>query len=220
MDSGVKRWMHDQGSLRFWALLLIVGGFILTAANLGLLDWLDDWMWAVLAIVGGAAFVYYYLTTPRNWWALIPGFALAALGVSMLAGDAGGPLFLGILGAGFATVYATDRSHWWAVIPGGVLITLAFVAYLDESGSGFDTGWIFFLGIAATFFALAFLKGPDDRRWALYPAIGALGLALVTVVNEAAKGYVLPVLLVGVGAYLLLRRDDRRNTRTLTHRTE
>jgi hypothetical protein len=216
--SQVKDWTLRQGRLRTWAYVLIAGGVFLLAANLGLLEWMSRWVWAVVFLGAGAGFLVYSRTIPRHWWAIIPAFTLAALGVSILTGDSGGPLFLGIVGVGFAAVYLSDREHWWALIPAGVLLTLAVVAYIDDSTLGYDTGWLFFLGIAATFFLLGLLpKGSGGQRWALYPALGALGLALVTVLTGTVSELVLPVMLVVAGAFMLVRRDSGRRRSALHH---
>src|SRR5690606_20159035 len=61
---------------RQWAYLLIVGGLVLLAMQLGRLGWLSDWLWAAVFLAGGAAFAYQYRVDPQRWWALIPGAAL------------------------------------------------------------------------------------------------------------------------------------------------
>src|SRR5690606_11552027 len=80
---------------RQWAYLLIVGGLVLLAMQLGWLGWLSDWLWAAVFLAGGAAFAYQYRVDPQRWWALIPGAALAAIGVTFLTGAVGGAYFLG-----------------------------------------------------------------------------------------------------------------------------
>lgn len=121
------------------------------------------------------------------WWALLPGFGLLALGAATLSsGAASAPLFLGFLGAGFAAAYRAERRRWWAILPAGVLWTLALVAWLGETRPGSQVGWVFFLGLAATFGALFSLPGAQRQRWALYPALGTLALALLVFVVSGA----------------------------------
>lgn len=118
------------------------------------------------------------------WWALLPGFGLLALGAATLSsGAASGPLFLGFLGAGFAAAYRAERRRWWTILTAGVLWTLALVSWLGETRPGSQVGWVFFLGLAATFGALFSLPGAQWQRWALYPALGTL---VVFVVSGAA----------------------------------
>ena len=55
---------------RQWAYLLIVGGLVLLAMQLGWLGWLSDWLWAAVFLAGGAAFAYQYRVDPQRWWEL------------------------------------------------------------------------------------------------------------------------------------------------------
>lgn len=193
---------------RLLAALLIGGGLFLLAANFGLLGWVASWLWAVLFLVCGTAFLIAYRDDRARWWALLPGFGLLALGAAVLAPEnAGGGLFLGLVGAGFAAVYLTDRRRWWAVLPAGALLTLALVAWLDASRPGFDAGWLFFLGLAATFGLLFWLpEGEGKQRWALFPALGALGLAALTVAASGIGTTLFPLLLIALGTLLLWRQ--------------
>ncbi len=163
---------HNRSKLL--AILLIGGGFFLLAANLGWLGLFANWLWALLFLVGGVAFLYLYRIDKARWWALIPGFGLLGLGAAALVrGDARGSFFLGLTGAGFAAVYLGDRQRWWTIIPAGSLFTLALVAWLEGAWIGFDAGWLFFLGLAATFGTLVALpEGRGKQRWAIYPALG------------------------------------------------
>jgi hypothetical protein len=192
---------------RSWAYLLVVGGLLLLAAQLGWLSWMTSWLWAALFLAGGAFLLLLFRREPAHWWALIAGAQLAGIGLTILAGDIGGAVFLGTFGAGFAAVYVTGRERWWAIIPAGVLLTLASVAWLDVRAPSWDGGWLFFAGIAVTFGLLAVLPEQQGRhRWAIYPAIGATLLTLVTLLSGAVSSVVLPLLLVATGAYLLWRR--------------
>lgn len=132
------------------AALVIVGvSFLLF--NPGWLEWVASWLWAALFFAAGALFLSHYRRNSRAWWALLPAFGLLALGAAALgSGAASGPLLLGFLGAGFTAVYRAERRRWWALLPVGVLWTLALVAWLGETRPGFEVGWVFFLGLAAT----------------------------------------------------------------------
>lgn len=199
-----------------WAWLLIAGGLALLATQLGWVGRLNDWLWALLFLGGGAAFFYHFSTSRRDWWALIPAAALAAIGVSILGGAAGGAYFLGVLGIGFALVYLTGHERWWAIIPAGVLITLAVVAWTDARFPRLDTGWLFFLGLAATFGLLYLLPASQGgQRWAVFPALAALALVLVTVLSGAVSGVVFPLALIFAGAYLLWRRGSTPRSPTV-----
>ncbi len=207
----------DQGN-RKWAALLIVGGLVLLAAQLGWVGWVSDLLWAVLFLAAGGVLVYHARTAPENWWALIPGAALAGIGAVFLTGQLGGAYFLGVLGLGFLAVYVTGRERWWAVIPAGTLLTLATVTWLDVRVPRFDVSWLFFLGLAATFGALYYLPDPRSRqRWAMFPALACLGLAAVIALSGEVTGIVFPVALILAGAYLLWRRGSTGGRPTAPH---
>jgi hypothetical protein len=191
---------------RSWAYLLVGGGLLLLAAQLGWLGWMNSWWWAALFLAGGAYFLLLFRKEPARWWAVVAGAQLAGIGVTFLAGDVGGAFFLATFGAGFVAVYATGRQRWWAIIPAGVLLTLATLAWLNVRAPSWDTGWLFFVGIAVTFGLLVVLPEQQGRhRWAVYPAAGALVLTALTVLSGAISGVVLPLVLVAVGAFLLWR---------------
>ncbi|ADI14909.1 hypothetical protein [Truepera radiovictrix] len=193
------------------AALLIGVGVLFLAANLGLLAWASAWLWALLFLGLGAAFWLVYREDRTRWWALLPAFALFALGLATLVpGAASGGLFLGLIGVGFAALYRDDRRRWWALIPAGVLLTLGVVAWLDASALGaalgVDAGAALFLGLAATFGVLYRLpEGEGKQRWALFPALGLLALALFVLLASGGGGPALPLLLIALGALLLWR---------------
>ncbi len=201
-----------------WAYLLVAGGLVLLALQLGWMSWFSDWLWALLFLGGGAAFSYRYWRNRRDWWALIPGAALTAIGVTIVAGEAGGAYFLGVLGIGFALVYLTGHERWWAIVPAGILITLALVAWIDVRAPRLDTAWLFFLGVAATFGLLYLLPASQGgQRWAVYPALAALVVLAIVLLTGAVSGVVVPIALILVGLYLLTRRGSAPKGPTLPH---
>ena len=194
-----------------WATLLIALGLFFLLANTGWLAGLASWFWGLLFLAGGGAFLVVYRNDRRHWWALIPGFSLVAVGVAALSGDTAGALFLALLGTGFAAVYLSDRQRWWAIIPAGVLYTLALVAWTSTVWPRADAGWLFFLGIAATFGLLFVLpEGEGRQRWAIYPALGSLVFVAITLMASNVGGVLVPLLLIGAGAYLVWRQGSSR----------
>lgn len=209
-------------------LILIVAGLFLFAQNLGWLDQVQGYFWAIAFGAGGLAFLYTFLTdTNERWWAAIPAFALFGLcgtilldqyatgRVSALAGG----VFLGSLGLGFLVIAAIKRDGWWALIPGGTLATLGVVASLDETAitPGMDTGGVLFLGLGLTFLLVALTGMGDDRKrwWALIPA-AVLFIMGSLILADAAEylmmlNYVWPVVLILVGGWMLYKAMNRRN---------
>jgi len=103
----------------------------------------------------------------------------------------------------FWLIYLRKQVQWWAIIPGGVLVTLAFVAdfnFLSEE-------IIFFLGMGITFFLVALLPAAShNTKWAYIPGgiMTALGLALFAPIQHILN-FAWPVVLIGLGGYILFR---------------
>jgi hypothetical protein len=194
-------------------ILLVGGGLLLLLQNLGFLG-NGELLWAALFALGGLAFLAVYFRE-RRWWAIIPGCALLGLAAPTALSVAGGrwaalggAVFLALLGAAFGAIYVESRLiRWWALIPAGTLLTLATVAALSVIGAEEAGGWVFFMGLALTFFAVALFRHGDTRRdWALIPAIACLGLGSVVVAaTTSAFTIVAAIGLIGVGIYLLYR---------------
>jgi hypothetical protein len=198
-----------------WGLILLAVGVLLLLQTLGWLAIGWSFLWMLLALAGGAAFVVMFVTRREHWWAAIPGFTLLGMGTLMALdrystaaiGGWGGSIFLGGISLGFWAVFLRKRENWWAVIPGGVLMTLATVAGLSEVVSGLEIGGIFFLGLALTFSLVYVLPTPEGRMtWAVIPAgiLFALGV-LILIGAGSVINFVWPVALILVGSYLLYR---------------
>jgi hypothetical protein len=98
------------------------------------------------------------------------------------------------------------------VIPGGVMVTLAFVAGLGEIVSGLEVGGIFFLGLGLTFALVALAPSPQgEMRWAWIPAgvLLIMGVLFTAAAGEIIQ-FILPVVLILVGLYLVYRAFIRR----------
>ncbi len=202
-----------------WGILLIGGGTLILLQNLGVVPQGFELFWALVLGVSAVLFLIPFVAGRANWWAAVPGFGLLGLAALIAYGrlapaarnDWGGSLFLGMLGLGFVAGYLRQTRHWWALIPGGTLVALAAVAGLDNLGRADLGGTVLFFGLAMTFALLAVVPGPAaNRRWPLYPALALLLLALVaSVPGERFALIAGPVLLIGLGLYLLLRRPRR-----------
>src|SRR5690554_6840515 len=152
-------------------------------------------------------------STEKTW-----AYALIAFGALALAANlgwlgafgAGGPIFLALLSAGFLALFATNRKRWWAVIPGGVLATLALVDWAELAAPRMETGWLFFLGVAATF-GFLYLRpdGGARQRWAVWPAVAGVALAVLDFVSTSVGSLLAPIALIGLGAYLFTRGSKR-----------
>ncbi len=194
-------------------ILLVVVGVLLLLQTFGVLRVVVDVVWTVVFLGAGAGFLVVYLGEARHWWAVIPGMALlgigALIGLSIVGLDEiiGGAIFLGALSLAFWLVYLRGRQNWWAIIPGGVLLTLAAVAAIDEVVPRFETGGLFFLGLAFTFALLYLLPTGEGRMtWPLIPAavLFIIGLIIVLATSSVLQ-FVVPAAVVAVGVYLVVR---------------
>jgi hypothetical protein len=201
-------------------LLPIIGGILLIGAgvvfllnNLGLIE--VDWEMVIgpLFALGGLVFLIVFILNADDWWALIPGFVLIAIGVIIFmdqnletAADLwSGAVFLGLLGLSFLLIYIFHTDNWWAIIPGGVLLTLAGVTLVSDEG--LLGGAIFFIGLAITFGLVYILPKPSGRlKWALYPAGILLVIGVLVLLGaENLMEYVWPVALLVAGGYVVYR---------------
>ncbi|MGL4651751.1 MAG: hypothetical protein ACRC1H_20250 [Caldilineaceae bacterium] len=205
-----------------WGAVLLALGGLMLLQNMGLLDGIGGFIWALVFAGGGLVFGSVYLSGPHErWWALIPAFALFGLAGTIMISEyapnhmefLAGAAFLGALGMAFWVIYFTRREFWWAMIPGGVLISLSAVAAVSDSRilGAFDAGSILFFGMGVTFVLVA-LSGLDEgnsRWWAFIPAGVLLLLGFVVFSQNMAAlvtmSYVWPLVLIALGALLLLR---------------
>jgi len=198
-------------------ILLVVFGIMSLLSSLGIFVGGIDFLWAVLFGAGGALFLYVYMNNRANWWAIIPGFALVGIGVTIVLElffphtrvDWGGMFIVGGIGLAFGAIYFVRREHWWAVIPGGVLLTLALMIGLTPllDRVGLDTGGFFLTGLGVTFGMIAFLPSVREHtRWALIPAAILLVLGLsVMVADSVISQFIWPIGLIVLGLYLVFR---------------
>ncbi len=161
-------------------------------------------------LFGGIAYFAHHQarqTGSRRWRLAV--YPLAGLAIAAIApGSLGGFAFLASIGLVFAFVYRENPDQWWAVIPAGTLFSLAATALVDGMGrSAGGGGSVFLLGLAATFFVLTRLPR-HAQGWAVIPAAV---LAVLAVVGPLTGGsWALPVLLIVIGAWMLLRPDAAR----------
>ncbi|HSR20977.1 MAG TPA: hypothetical protein VLL49_08685 [Anaerolineales bacterium] len=191
----------------FGAGLILVGA-LMFLERLGVLRGAVDFFWGIVLLAGAAYFLYRFARNPVvDWWAAIPGFALAGLSAENLLprvfGDLGGLFFLGSLGLGFFAVYLSGRHRWWAIIPGGVLLTLAMLSVLENTLGASDSGGLLFVGLGATFLLVAVAA---SMRWAYIP--GFILLAFGAILGSASSGaldFLWPAALVVCGVLLIWR---------------
>lgn len=200
--------MKANRSSLFWGILLIVGGGLALAQQLGYLNQFPDsaWMW-VFAGISLVAFLSYAVSGFKEWGWLFPAGVFGGLAVTIAlatnnvdSAAVGSPLFIGLL-IPFAAAYLTDRKqNWWALIPGGVMLFLALVTLMVDTVGGEWVGSLFLFLIGLSFFVV-YLNN-RTRTWALLVAyilfVLSLAPAMASFSGDTAA-YFGPVFLFAVG---------------------
>jgi hypothetical protein len=160
----------------FWGLLLIIGGALALAQQLGYVDQLSPqvamYSFAAVSLVG---FVMYALSGWREWGWLFPAGIFGGLTVTTAlaiknvdTAAVGSPLFFGLL-IPFLAAYLMDRArNWWALIPGGVMLFLAMTTLLVDNVGGEWVGFLFLFLVGLSF--LVVYLNNRKRTWALLVA--------------------------------------------------
>ncbi|MEN4013017.1 MAG: hypothetical protein AB1453_02285 [Chloroflexota bacterium] len=200
-----------------WRYLVGVG--LIALGILALLDNvfsvnLGAYLWSVLFILAGGAFVAVLVNDRNQWWASFPGFTLlgigALIGLSELipgVAQVGGALVLGGIGMSFVVVYLLRREFWWALIPAGVMASLVVMILVEPLVSD-SAAWLFLLGLGLTFGAVYLIPGPNGEKmeWAIWPAGAMIVLSLIVMVASVQwAGYLVPIIMILLGGALVLR---------------
>lgn len=198
--------MNINRSSLFWGVLLIGGGVLALAGQLGYIENLSPMLWIfVFAAVSLLGFISYATTGWTQWGWLFPTGIFGGLAViialatnNVNSAAIGSPLFFGLL-LPFVAAYLTDRiRNWWALIPGGVMLFLALTTLLVDTVGGEWVGAMFLLLIGLAF--LAVYLNNQTRIWALIVAyvFGVLSIAPMLAAGGEIAAYFGSVFLFGV----------------------
>lgn len=119
------------------------------------------------------------------------------------------------LGGAFAAAYVVGRRQYVYLVPGALLVGLGAGLLLPMmfSSLGQYGGAIFFGALAAALVSVTLLA--PDHRWPLIPAVPLAVIAVAGVVGRVdlvptgLQPFILPLVLMLVGAYLLVEPSDR-----------
>ncbi len=143
--------------------------------------------------------VAYLVHAKNNWWALIPGWALGAIGAIILLAGRGadnliGTLIMWAIALPFFVVYFKNRTNWWALIPGFALGVIGAIILLSEIFSGALIGSMVLFAIGVPFFVVYF--NDRQRWWALIPAYTMTVLAAIILFENVVSGEVIGALVM------------------------
>ena len=195
-----------------WGLLLVLAGILFLLNTMGYIT-IGEYLWAIIFVIGGLAFLSIFIADRKQWWWLFPGFLLLAVGVIIilertfpaLPDDFGGMIALAGIGLVFLIIFLINTENWWALIPAGSMFSIALAIGLYQFLAGLEIGGIFLVGLGLTFGVVAFLPTPQGRmRWALIPAgililVGTL--VLITAFNLISLLW--PLILIALGVLIL-----------------
>jgi hypothetical protein len=190
----------------FWGMLLIMGGVLALAQQMGYIESISPQMGLYsFAAISLVALVMYALSGWKEWGWLFPVGVFGGLAVTTAmainnvnTAAVGSPIFFGLL-IPFVVAYLTDRArNWWALIPGGVMLFLALTTLLVDSTGGEWIGSLF-LFMAAFAFLVVYLNN-RTRTWALLVAyiFGVLGIAPAMASGGESATYYGPVFLFAI----------------------
>lgn len=135
-------------------------------------------------------------------------YLLQALGFA----HSGALLFIG-LGAAFAFAYHLGARQYVYLVPAAVLAGFGLGLFVPSvmGLAGTAAALVFFTFLSAGL-VMVYLLAPE-RRWPLVPAAVVALLALLAwsgradIVPAQAQAYLIPLILIAVGAYVLLQRS-------------
>lgn len=193
-----------------WGGLLIALGVMLLIQEY--VD-LTAWVWvAALAAAGFGAFLI-YLTHPSDWGMLIPAYVLwavaglvALIELDVLVDHWIALYVLSAIALPFLLGFLRDRTRWGLLIPAYVLLAVGLMVGLLGAELLDDLlvpAYVMFA--IAIPFLLVYLR---DRAnwWALIPAgiMAVIGFSFL--IAESAVQYVLPVVFILAGVWILARQ--------------
>ena len=198
--------MNVNKSGLFWGVLLIGGGLLALADQMGYISTFSPQVWMIVfAAISLLALVSYALSGWKQWGLLFPAGAFGGLALLIALAEenvdsaaVASPLFFGVL-IPFVAAYLSDRTqNWWALIPGGVMLFLALTMLLVDSTGGEWVGALFLFMIALSF--LVIYLNNHTRTWALLVAyiLAVLGIAPLMSTGGRDAAYYGPIFLFAV----------------------
>jgi hypothetical protein len=199
----------SKGALVWGSLLVILGGMLLVETFVEL----STWVWVAVLALSGLGILGIFFTDTSVRWVLIPAYVLLAIAglvalteVDFLRGEYVATFVLTVIALPFLMVFLRDRKQWWALIPAYILIAVGVMVGLIGEGilnDLFIPAYVL-LSVALPFFVV--YVRDTKQWWALIPG-GIIGLVGVSfLLAEGAFQYIIPALVILVGAWILIRQ--------------
>jgi hypothetical protein len=202
----------------FWGLVLILGGGLFLAQNLGWLNMSSSFWTAAFAGLGVLFLVTYFLNGVQHWGWLFPASIFSATALTLRLNDIGAnpdliaaPILLSVA-LPFVVAFAMDvHKRWWALIPAWVMVAITSIVFFSQRLQGELIGSFVLYAIALPFFIVYLVD--HSKRWALIPASILAVVGLFPLLSTRLEGTVMGavvVILIGLpflGAFILSRRN-------------
>jgi hypothetical protein len=207
--------MYLTDRSQWWLLIpayaMFVLGTMLALIGLGVLR--DEWIATFVLLAIGLPFLYVYARNPRNWWAVIPAYAmfvlgtmLALIGLGVLRDEWIATFVLSAIGLPFLYVYARNPRNWWALIPAYTMLAIGTMVGLIGLGLLNDLLIPAYVNLAIALpFFVVFVRDRNNW-WALIPGgiMGVIGMGFLA--GSGAFNLLVPAVLILGGLFLLARQ--------------
>lgn len=177
-----------------WGLVLILGGGLFLASNLGYLENRSPQLWtAIFTSASLLFFAGYFLNGVQEWGWLFPASIFGALALTIelselgLQGSVVAAPILASIALPFAVAFVLEpRQRWWALIPAWVMVVLTSLMLFVERVPGEAVAALILFSIALPFLVVFLVD--RSRRWALIPAFVLAAVGMIPLLATRLSG--------------------------------
>lgn len=177
-----------------WGLVLILGGGLFLASNLGYLENRSPQLWmAIFASASLLFFAGYFLNGLREWGWLFPASIFGALALTIELGElhlqgamVASPILASIALPFVVAFVLEPRQRWWALIPAWIMAVLTALMLFVERVPGEAIAALILFSIALPFLVVFLFD--RSRRWALIPAFVLAAVGTIPLLTTFVSG--------------------------------
>lgn len=194
-------------TVRAWLPAVLIGlGIVSLLDRLGWVGGRAGWLWGLVLLIAGAAFIAAHLRGPRLWWAIFPGIGFIAVAAATFAGSWVGAVLLALGGAALLAYYLRRGGAWWSLVAAGALLGLALLATIERVAPRFDTLWLLFAGVGIALAVVYFRREQRAPGWSLAGSAGFIAMALLSLLVGQVVGIFIAIGLMAAGGFLVWRQ--------------
>ncbi len=199
---------------------MVWGGLMILFGGLSLLEMytpLTAWTWVAALAAAGLAVFLIYLSDRSDWGVLVPAYVLwtvaglvALIELDVLKDNWVALYALTAIALPFLAGFLRDRKQWGLLIPAYVMLAVGLMVGLEGAGALDDLmvpAYVMF-AVAIPFFVV-YVRNRGNW-WALIPAGIMTVIGLSFLIAEAAAQYVVPILVILLGVWILARQFIRK----------